>query len=95
MYLPAQRTREESKMSESISTNYDRVKYRSFMNLETNLQTFNKGLKNEYDFYISQVIGNSKKDPKIILADTLKYIDCNKKHFIERVEFGLECKLEW
>jgi len=56
MYLPAQRLREESKMSESISKEYTRVKYRSFMNSEVSLQTFGKGLKNEYDSYFTRVL---------------------------------------
>lgn len=56
MYLPAQRLREESKMSEAISKDYSRVKYRSFMNSETTLQTFDKGLKNEYDSYFTRVL---------------------------------------
>lgn len=56
LYLPAQRLREESKMSEALSKEYDRVKYRSFMNPETNLQIFQKGLKNEYDAYFSQAL---------------------------------------
>lgn len=55
-YLPAQRLREESKMNEAISKDYTRVKYRSFMNPETALQTFRKGLRNEYDAYFSQIL---------------------------------------
>lgn len=56
LYLPAQRLREEPKMSEAISKEYDRVKYRSFMNPDSNLQTFGKGLKNEYDTYFSHTL---------------------------------------
>lgn len=56
MYLPAQRLREESKMSEAVSKEYDRVKYRSFMNPDTALQIFQKGLKNEYDSYFTQIL---------------------------------------
>ncbi|HBB26884.1 TPA: hypothetical protein DCZ36_00105, partial [Candidatus Gracilibacteria bacterium] len=80
MYLPAQRLREESKMSEAISKDYSRVKYRSFMNSETTLQTFDKGLKNEYDSYFTRVLGNIQKTPKDMLLEAIKYIDCNKKH---------------
>ena len=56
MYLPAQRIREESKMNEAISKDYERVKYRSFMNPDTQLQTFGKGLKNDYDTYFSEIL---------------------------------------
>jgi len=56
MYLPAQRLQEEAKFSEAISKDYERVKYRSFMNSDTNLQIFGKGLKNEYDTYFSQIL---------------------------------------
>lgn len=94
MYLPAQRLREEAKMNEAISKDYDRVKYRSFMNPDTNLQVFGKGLKNEYDVYFTQMLGNYKKDPKDMLLNATKYIDCNKKHVIEVTALEEECKIE-
>ncbi len=56
LYLPAQRTREEAKLSEPISREYDRVKYRSFMNSDVSLETFEKGLKNEYDSYFLEIL---------------------------------------
>jgi hypothetical protein len=40
MYLPAQRLQEESKANEALSKDYDRVKYRSFMNSDTEPQMF-------------------------------------------------------
>jgi spermidine/putrescine-binding protein len=55
-YLPAQRNQEEARMTEAMSKEYDRVKYRSFMNSEINLQSFDKGLKNKYDTYFSQTL---------------------------------------
>lgn len=94
MYLPAQRLREESKMNEAISKNYSRVKYRSFMNSETNLQIFGKGLKNEYDSYFTRVLWNIQKTPKDMLLGAIKYIDCNKKHLIDVTALDEECKIE-
>lgn len=92
--LPAQRIREESKMSEAMSKDYERVRYRSFMNPDTELQTFAKGLKNEYDAYFALVLGKIQKDPKDMLLDAIKYIDCNKKHLINQTALEEECKLE-
>ena len=94
MYLPAQRLQEEMKFSEAISKDYERVKYRSFMNSDTDLQIFGKGLKNEYDTYFSQILWNIQKDPKSILSSAIKYIDCNKKHLIDGTSFDEECKIE-
>lgn len=94
LYLPAQRTREESKLSEPISKEYDRVKYRSFMNSDVSLETFGKGLKNEYDSYFLGMLGSIQKDPKDILSGAVKYIDCNRKHLIEATAFDVECKME-
>lgn len=56
LYLPAQRIAEESKINESFSKEYSRVKYRSFMNSDATVQTFQKGLKNEYDAYFSEIL---------------------------------------
>lgn len=98
MYLPAQRLREESKMSEAISKDYDRVKYRSFMNSDTWLETFDKGLRNEYNAYFSSVLGNIQKNPKDMLLDAIKYIDCNRKHLIRDglniIAPDEECKID-
>ena len=94
MYLPAQRLQEESRINESISKDYSRVKYRNFMNPDVPLQIFQKGLKNEYDLYFSAILGNIKKNPKNILSGAMKYIDCNKKHLIDGTAFEEECKIE-
>lgn len=94
MYLPAQRLHEESKINEAMSKDYTRVKYRSFMNPDTGLQVFGKGLKNEYDSYFFQVLGNIQKDQKGMLSDAVKYIDCNKKHLIDQTSLDEECKIE-
>ena len=64
------------------------------MNSDVEIQTFGKGLKNEYDSYLSRVFGDIRKDPKNLLLDTVKYIDCNKKHLIEQTAFDEECKLD-
>lgn len=73
---------EEPKMSEAIGKGYDRVKYRSFMNQETTIQIFDKGLKNEYDSYFLGALKGIPKDPKELLSKAVKYIDCNKKHLV-------------
>lgn len=93
-YLPAQRLREESKMNEAISQEYDRVKYRSFMNPDTTLQVFTKGLKNEYDAYFMQIFNDTSKETKTILSGAIKYLDCNKKHLIDQTSLDEECKIE-
>ncbi len=81
-------------MSESISKDYSRVKYRSFINPDTEIQTFDKSLKNEYDSYFSRILGDVSKTPKDMLTGASKYIDCNKKHLIEKTSFEEECKIE-
>jgi hypothetical protein len=77
-----------------LSKDYDRVKYRSFMNSDTEPQMFWKGLKNKYDSYFWKVLWNIQKDPKDMLLNATKYIDCNKKHLIEATAFDEECKIE-
>lgn len=94
LYLPSQRLKEESKMNESLSKDYTRVKYRSFMNPDTTLQIFGKGLKNEYDAYFSQILGNIQKNPKDMLSGAIKYIDCNKKHLLDVTALDEECKID-
>lgn len=81
-------------MSEAMSKDYERVRYRSFMNPDTDLQTFGKGLKNEYDAYFTTILGRLQKDPKDMLLDAIKYIDCNKKHLINQTSLEEECKIE-
>lgn len=93
-YLPAQRSQEEFKINEALSKDYERVKYRSFMNSDVGLQVFGKGLKNKYDSYFSKVLWNIQKAPKDMLSNATKYIDCNKKHLIEATGFEEECKIE-
>lgn len=94
LYLPAQRLHEESKMNEAMSKDYDRVKYRSFMNPDTPLQVFDKGLKIKYDTYFTQIFSAVQKETKTILSGAMKYIDCNKKHLIDGTSFDEECKIE-
>lgn len=94
LYLPAQRIREESKMNEALSSEYDRVKYRSFMNPDIPLQVFEKGLKNEYDAYFTRILGDTPKETKLILSGVMKYLDCNKKHLIDQTALEEECKME-
>ena len=64
------------------------------MNTDMNLQTFQKGMKNEYDAYFSSILGNLQKDQKDMLSGAIKYIDCNKKHLIEVTSLEEECKME-
>jgi hypothetical protein len=63
------------------------------MNSEINLQSFDKGLKNKYDTYFSQTLWSIQKDPKNILINAVKYIECNKKHLIDRTAYEEECKM--
>lgn len=93
-YLPAQVIFEEKKLDEQISPDYERVKYRSFMNPDTDLHIFDKGLKNEYDAYFSNISRNTKKESKDVLMGVNKYVDCNKKHLVDVTSFEEECKLE-
>lgn len=81
-------------MNEAMSPEYSRVKYRSFINSESDLRSFDKGLKNEYDAYFSGILGHIGKTPVSMLTDGRKYIDCNKKHLIERTSLEEECKIE-
>lgn len=94
-YLPAQRIFEEQRINESVSREYERVKYRSFMNPEIELQSFDKGLKNEFEAYFSSVLGNTKVDAKDILSGAMEYIGCNKKHFIDFTALDEICKIRY
>lgn len=93
LYLSAQRIFEEKQRNEPLSKDYERVKYGSFANPDTELLTFDKGLKNEYDAYFGTNLGNQKMEPKDMLMDAIKYIDCNKKHFIDFTAQDEECKI--
>jgi len=64
------------------------------MNPDTALQSFDKGLKNEFDDYFTQAIGNTKVDPKDILGGAIDYVDCNKKHF-EGTSLDQVCKISY
>gem|GEM_PF-6540991 len=95
LYLSAQRVFEDRQANEPLSKEYERVKYGSFINPDTELLTFDKGLKNEYDAYFGKVLGNKKTEPRDILMNAIKYIECNKKHFIDFTALDEECKIEY
>lgn len=56
LYLSAQRIFEEKQRNEPLSKDYERVKYGSFANPDTELLSFDKGLKNEYDAYFKTAL---------------------------------------
>lgn len=93
LYLSAQRIFEEKQAGEPISKDYERVKYGSFASPDTELLTFDKGLKNEYDSYFASMLGSKKMEPRDLLMDAVKYIDCNKKHSIDFTALDEECKI--
>lgn len=93
LYLSAQRIFEERQSGEPLSKDYERVKYGSFTSPDTELLTFDKGLKNEYDSYFGAMLGNTKMEPRDLLMNATKYIDCNKKHSIDFTALDEECKI--
>ncbi len=92
-YLPALKELEEERLDENMDSNYERVKYKSFLTDWVELQSFDKGLKNEYDYYFYNHLNDfDTQEKKNILNNAIKFIDCNKNHLINNSSFEEECK---
>ncbi|MBP8016504.1 carbohydrate ABC transporter substrate-binding protein [Candidatus Gracilibacteria bacterium] len=92
-YLPALKELEEERLDENMDSNYERVKYKSFLTDGVELQSFDKGLKNEYDYYFYNHLNDfDTQEKKNILNNAIKFIDCNKNHLINNSSFEEECK---
>lgn len=93
-YLPAQTAFESDRLSQPISTQFERARYQSFLKDGVNLTSFDKGLKTSYDTYFSTALtsNSGSADNKSILDGGVKYITCNINHFLNNTGFEEECK---
>ncbi len=91
-YLPALKELEETRLNKSINSNYERIKYSSFLPQFVELKDFNKLLKTDYDYYLNKNLNNLTEDKKNILNKLIKYINCNKGHLIDMVDFDKKCE---
>ncbi len=91
-YLPALKELEEKRLNQSISSSYERIKYSNFLPQFVELKNFNKLLKTDYDYFLNKNLNNLNEDKKSILNKLIKYINCNKGHLIDKIDFDKKCE---
>lgn len=81
--LPALNELVEKRKEKTVSSDFPRVKYESFLPVQ-GLKTvaFDKGMPNEYDAYFKTAI-ETGKDPKQIVTDLSSVVKCQRRHLVE------------
>ncbi|MDD2516538.1 MAG: ABC transporter substrate-binding protein [Candidatus Gracilibacteria bacterium] len=94
-YLSAQKELEEYRLKQNISNEYTKVSYESFNTPENSLHNFEKGLKMQFDKFITKKFVNidTFENDKFstLIKGLIANIDCNINHLIKNTDFETEC----
>ncbi len=93
VYLPSQSEFDADRLAWSVSTEFDKVRYQSFLRDGVENKTFDKWLKSVFDEYFNApvVTASGATTYQEILADGTKYIDCEINHYINNTDYENEC----
>lgn len=89
--LPALNELVEKRKEQTMSKEYPRIKYESFLPVQNAKSVaYDKGLSSEYDAYF-KALGDSGKDSKKIVTELSELIKCQRRHLIEGANFEEAC----
>lgn len=89
--LPALNELVDKRKEKTISSDFPRVKYESFLPAQgVKAVAFDKGMANEFDGYFRTAL-DSGKDPKQILTDLSSVVKCQRRHLVEGSNFEEAC----
>ncbi|MFZ4461422.1 MAG: extracellular solute-binding protein [Patescibacteria group bacterium] len=91
-YLPARNDLVEERKDKTMNKNFPWVRYDSFIPAgDVSLVNFDRGLTSEFEAYFGNALDRSNPNAKAILSDTVKEMDCQKKHLIGQSGYDEAC----
>lgn len=89
--LPALNELVEKRKEQTMSKEYPRVKYESFLPIQNaKAITYDKGLASEFDAYF-KALGDPGKDSRRIVSELSELVKCQRRHLIEGANFEEAC----